>query len=144
MYIKWHIQKWNVKHNFSIPVFIRSRFQKETKREEKKKDRWNWSKDLLVRNGYWYGYRKALNGSLHLCLSTQAVTTSFKWCRCTNMRRKLRKENGSICGKNTHKNQEEKRSRKKFIWSTTKDEGPCHRKVYSWSVFSYYHIYIIP
>lgn len=37
MYIKWHIQKWNVKHNFSIPVFIRSIFQKKTKREGKKK-----------------------------------------------------------------------------------------------------------
>lgn len=30
------------------------------------------------------------------------------------MRRKVRQENGSICGKNIHKNQEEKRSQKQI------------------------------
>lgn len=66
--------------------------------------------------------RQALNGSLDLWGVRQwailgyhtgsRVTTSFKWWRWTNRRRKLRQENGYICGKNIHKNQEEKRSQK--------------------------------
>lgn len=141
MYIKWHIQKWNVKHNFSIPVFIRSRFQKETKREGKKKA------DGTGAMICWL--------EMVISMATEKLWMVFWICACPHKQwppvsndageqtwgERWEKQMDIFVGKTYIRTRRKRGAEKNFIWSTTKDAGPCHRKVCSWSVFSYYHRY---
>lgn len=115
-------------------------------RGKKKKGRWHWSKDLLVGNGYWYGYRKALNDSLdlwgvHTSYTTQALTTSLNDAGEQTWGERWEQKMDLFGGKTYIRTRKKRGARNKFVWSTRKNAGPSHRKFCSWSVFSYYHIY---